>query len=219
MQYLQLNMKQLVFIVTIFLPIVSLSQHALLSTDNTRVLYVNLENKISISVPGYSCEELQLRADSVMMEGDGCNYIVTVKRPYIAYRKWNNINFIISSKKTHRAIDTVSIPLRYFPDPIMKIAYGKKVNDSLFIEGPVLIGADGSYIESLFRLVEFEVTIVRGDGEILSQHKNIGSYYDATVISFFKKAKSGDKLFIEEVKAIGPDNKQRKLNSIMHIFP
>src|SRR4051812_32548704 len=87
----------------LFLPLFSSGQVAVLSTDQTRVLYARMENQVSLSVPGYPCEDLRIRAANCSIKTAGCSYTVTPDSV-------SAIVFIIRSKKYNKVIDTVTVP-------------------------------------------------------------------------------------------------------------
>lgn len=188
----------------------SYGQAAVLSTEQTKVLYAGFENKISIAVPGYSCDDLKVEAAHCSIKGEGCSYLVTpgTVSPLV---------FMIRSKRDKKLIDTVTVPVRHIPEPRVKIAEGRDNMGAILKEGPVVAGDDGSNLEGFFRIMDFEVTMLRGDS-IVYQHKTTGAHFDAATKTMIESARPGDKIFLEEIHVMAPDGKRRLFNNITYLF-
>lgn len=196
---------------SLFLPTTLFSQSAVVSTNQTRVLYTHLKNEVSVAIPGYRCDELSLEADNCNVEGKGCTYLITPKEEV------NQTTLVITHAKTRKALDKVQLPVRRLADPKVIIARGKDNTGPIIKDGPVIISDNCTYIENFFKILEFEIFILRGDS-IIFQHKTIGSHFDAATIAVIDSAQSGDKLFMEEIRVMGPDRKTRLFNTIAYKF-
>lgn len=201
---------RLIWLLMLFFPSFCYGQAAVLSTEQTKVLYAGFENKISIAVPGYSCDELKVEAAQCSIKGEGCSYMVTPGAV-------SSLVFVIRSKRDKKLIDTVTVPVRHIPDPRVKIAEGRDNKGAILKEGPVVAGDDGSNLEGFFRIMDFEVTMLRGDS-IVYQHKTTGAHFDAATKTMIESARPGDKLFLEEIHVMAPDGKRRLFNNIAYVF-
>lgn len=195
----------------LFLPTTLFAQSAVVSTNQTRVLYMHLENEVSVAIPGYSCDDLLLEADNCNVEGKDCTYIITPKEEI------KQTILIITHAKTRKVLDKILLPVRRLADPRVIIARGKDNKGVIIKDGPVIISDNCTYVESFFKILEFEITILRGDS-IIFQHKNTDSHFDAATIAAIDSAQSGDKLFMEEISVMGPDKSRRKFGTIIYRF-
>ncbi len=188
----------------------STGQVVVLSTEQTKVLYAGFENKISIAVPGYSCDDFKVEAAHCSIKGEGCSYLITPGTV-------SPLLFIIRLKRGNEIIDTVTVPVRHIPEPRVKIAEGWDNNGAILKDAPVMVGDDGSNLEGFFRIMDFEVTMLRGDS-IIYQHKTTGAHFDAATKTMIESAQAGDKLFLEEIHVMAPDGKRRLFNNIAYVF-
>lgn len=191
-------------------PIFCDAQHAIISTDQTRILYASLKNKVSIAVPGYRCDDLQLKAEHCSIKGSGCNYVIIPEDQKEAI-------FIISVGKSHRIIDKVIIPIKHIPDPVVKIAPGKNNTGAIITDGPIIVGEDGANLGSFFQIAGFKVTIISNEITIY-QAKTSSSHFEPATLAAIAAAKPGDKLFVEEIQVIDPEGRMRRFNSISYQF-
>lgn len=201
---------RLIWLSVFFLPLPSYGQSAVLSTEQTKVLYRGFENKVNIAVPGYTCDDLKLEAAHCNLKGEGCSYLVTPDSV-------SPLVFVIRSKRDKKLIDTVTVPVRHIPEPRVKIAEGWDNKGAILKEAPVVTGDDGSNLEGFFRIMDFEVTMLSGDS-IIYQHKIIGAHFDAATKAMLESAQTGDKLFVEEIHVMAPDGRRRLFNNIAYIF-
>ena len=190
-----------------------LAQRVVLSTDQTRFLYARLENKVSVAVPGFECGDLLLESANCTIEGEGCSYIVIPADV-------KNAVLMVRSKKSHTIVDSVKIPVVRMNGLKVKIAAGPDNTGSLIEDGPIIEGLAGDcsiVADRFFRLKGFSVSIGRGR-DIWYQGDTKGSHFTAEMLAAFKKAQPGDKLYFENVKVIGPDNRERSMCSITYVF-
>lgn len=195
----------------LFLPPTLFAQSAVVSTNQTRILYAHLENEVSVVMPGYRCDDLLLEADNCNIEGKDCTYLITPKEEV------KQITLIITHAKTKKVLDKIQLPVRRLADPRVIIARGKDNAGPIIKDGPIIISDNCTYVESFFKILEFEITILRGDS-IVFQHKTINSHFDAVTIAAIDSAQNGDKLFMEEIRVMGPDRKTRLFNTIAYKF-
>jgi hypothetical protein len=79
------------------------------------------------------------------------------------------------------------------------------------------VGQDCSFPDSFFHIAEFLVTIYHGE-EKMYEHKTIGSRFEPETWAAIEKAGPGDKLFLEEIRVIGPDKRWRLFNPVVYQF-
>lgn len=202
--------NRLIWLLMLFFPSFCYGQAAVLSTEQTKVLYAGFENKISIAVPGYSCDDLKVEAAHCSIKGEGCSYLATPGTV-------STLVFMIRSKRASKLINTVTVPVRRIPEPRVKIAGGLDNKGAILKEAPVVAGDDGSNLEGFFRIMDFEVTMLRRDS-IIYQHTIIGAHFDAATKAMLESAQTGYKLFLEEIHVMAPDGKRRLFNNIAYVF-
>lgn len=181
-----------------------------LSPDKMNVMYVGVENPLSVSAAGVPSASIQVKGGGIQIE------------------KKSNQSYIAKPSKPGRATITVSgqgldpqnfeFRIKRIPTPSAKI--GSK-DGGLISKGelqlykridPVLENFD---FDATCRIAGFEVTREKKNGDIYS-HTNRGGTFSAEVNRMIAKAKRGDKFYFEKIKATCPGDKAgRNLNSIV----
>ena len=222
----------LAFIFLLLLSLGCRSQHVIVSATKMNVLYVGVENPVSFAAEHTRCSELVLAIENGTATRTGdCDYNVVVTKP------GNTTIFIL------KGTDTLSKTLyrvRGFPDPSTKYRGNGPywlLLDSLRMEtGLVPVLDDNFNFDARFTMVSYEVTVFRSkkiggekkvycsdclekiekEGyETVFYTVNEGEAFNDLLKDFIKnKLMPGDKVFIEEIKARGPDGKIRTLSSI-----
>lgn len=191
------------------LPVSSFAQHAVASTTNTRMMYMGIQNKLSVAMPGYACADISIAMDSCMIEGSACDYSITPKYP-------GNRTLRILSKKTKKLLDTITIPVRILPEPVVQLGITGD-GGHFFLPGPqAYIQAWPGYYIGL-EILEFGV-IIYHDKQIVFHEKNNGPRYNEAVLNAIGKMIPKDMIAIENVIVIGPDNIRRKLPGTEYKF-
>lgn len=89
---------------------------------------------------------------------------------------------------------------------------------NLFKDGPIIVGYDGSSLQNLFKIVEFQVGFLSKESGVYHQILCKGDKYADKVLDLIKNAKKGDKIFIEDITVEGPDGTKRKMTSVVYLF-
>lgn len=187
------------------------AQKAVLSTESTKVLYRSVDNEVSIAVPGYACAEIVLESADCAIKGEGCRYRLMPGNVPAAV-------LIIRAGKSRAVIDSMQVPVRSLPQSLsVKIASGKENRGPILEDGPFLISEEGPVPEALFRIVAFEVSLVRKDS-ILHQCRTKGSHFEAATISAIRQAQAGDRLLLEDIQILAPDQRKRLMSTVVYTF-
>lgn len=205
--------KTVILILYSLLPSICMGQRAVISTNNIKELYAGVKNEVSIALPNTPCNDIQLSATQCKVIGRGCNYII------IPSTDTNNIATIITihNKKKSVVADTIGVPVKHINDMLVKISESSVNRGPLMKSGPIITSKTCPIIEKFFKITEFNVTILR-DTAIIFDYRNVGCRFDKESLDALKKTKKGDRLFIEEIKVIGPDKTYRMMGTISHKF-
>jgi gliding motility-associated protein GldM len=98
---------------------------SVISPDKMNVLYTSVENPVSISVPGYSSDELSLSSNfsqcKVKWKKNG-TYIITIPEQRGKSAK-KELKLIVKSKATNKAVgEPISFRIKNVPDPIPMVS-------------------------------------------------------------------------------------------------
>lgn len=210
----------------LLLPLHSLSQHGVISATKMNMLYIGVENPVSFAFEGIKCSELTLAIQNGSLKRTAeCDYDVTVTKPGSATL------FILKGKDTlSRTIYRVA----NIPDPVLDDYWQMKLVplDSLRSQTGLQTTIRNFIYDGKFSIVSFMITVVRGkklDGskvycaecfkkiegdyyEVVFSATNEGANFNNQVKAFVQtKLMPGDRIFLDEIKVKGPDNRIRQL--------
>lgn len=184
------------------------------SPTKMNVLYVGVDNPISVSVPGVAPENVRptlsggnLAPDSKAGKG---NYIATVKGGKTA-----TVNVSAELGGSMRAMGKFDFRVKRVPDPEAYCAGqtdGLISKNKLAAAGAVIPKMKNFDFDLTFRVTSFEVTMNIG-GDLLTTSAK-GNRFTDGMKGKIKSLKSGSRVYIENIKAVGPDGIPRKLKPI-----
>jgi hypothetical protein len=194
------------------------------------VLYIGVENPVSFAVESIKCSELTMIVENGSAKRSGeCDYDVMVTKPGAA------LIFLIKGKDT---IYKTTYRVKKIPNP--RTTWGKDESywllDSLRSQSALSPNINNFDFDAIFSIVSFEITVVRNkkrndDKRIYCDEcfKKIGTEYYEVIFSklneggdfndLFKEfiqheMRPGDNVFLDNIKARGPDKMIRHLGSI-----
>lgn len=189
------------------------SPNLVVSPTKMNVFYRGVDNPVDISVSGYSSKDVAASMDNGSLSKAATGYIVkpgkgneatvsaTVTNPDGSKKSMPGIKFRVKN---------VPSPTPYFG--------GKSVDDAT-IKKTELTAAAGVIAKMIdfefdlrFDVVEFKVTMMVNGTPIEKMTK--GPAVSGDMKEIFQKAKPGQKVYIEGIKARGPDGTVRNLGSL-----
>jgi len=190
-------------------PLHAFCQQAVVSADQTRLLYHGIDNAISIAVPGYASEDLRVQSSTCRVSGGNGHFTV---RP----DSLKTAVLVIRSEKQQRIIDSVSIPVKQLPDLYAVLATGK--NTGTILKDKPSVAGEGNNMDmsGFFKIISYTVTLCRGP-EILYHKAYTDEPYDTALLLAIEHATPGDMLFWEDIRVLGPDKSMRYLASVQYI--
>jgi gliding motility-associated protein GldM len=183
------------------------------SPDKMNVFYVGVENPVSVSVSGIPGDKIfpSITNGQIQKQRDG-KYIVLPKRP------GNSLVTVFAEiEGTRKNMGTSPFRVKGLPDPVVKVA-GKKGGK---IERNVLAAQTGVFADMEdfdfdleFKIIEFTVSTTDRGGYYISESTK-GNIFTPAQKGLIKNLRRGQRLNIEDVKAIGPDGSVRPLAPIV----
>jgi gliding motility-associated protein GldM len=183
------------------------------SPTKMNVFYRGVDNPVSVSVSGYSNKDIVATATNGALTKSADGYIMRPGKDGEAL-----IGATVTNPDgTKKSMPGLKFRVKNVPNPTPYFA-GKSVNDET-IKKAELTAAAGVIAKMLdfdfdlkFEVVEFKVTMVVG-GTPLEQATK-GPAVSSAMREMFAKAKPGQKIYIEGIKARGPDGTVRNLGSL-----
>lgn len=187
---------------------------AVVSPDKMNVFYIGVDNPVSVSAPGVAMEAL-----NVSISNGSITPTSKSQGKYVVKVSGGGEAVVSVSTKTPeggtKSLGKSDFRVKRVPDPVAYIASQK---DGLIPAGKLV--AAGAVIPKMenfdfdlnFRVTAFELSMnVGGDFVTMSTS---GNRLSAEMANRIKSAKRNTKIYIEEIKAVGPDGIPRKLAPI-----
>lgn len=184
------------------------------SPTKMNVLYIGVDNPISVSVPGVAPENVRptlsggsLTPDSKAGKG---NYIAK-----ISGGKKATVSVSADLGGSMRPMGKFEFRVKRVPDPEAYCAGqtdGLISKNKLAAAGAVIPKMNNFDFDLVFRVTSFEITMNIG-GDLITTTAN-GNRFTDGMKGKIKGLKSGSRVYIENIKAVGPDGVPRKLKPI-----
>jgi gliding motility-associated protein GldM len=183
------------------------------SPTKMNVFYIGVDNPVDISVPGVPADKIFPGIDNGLIKqvGKG-SYIVNPSRA----GQNANVTVLAEIDKARKNMGTKTFRVRIVPDPVAKV-YGIKGGGG--IDRNVLLAQTGVVAEMenfefdlAFRVTEFTVSTVVGG--FTTDKSTKSNRFSQEQYNLIKQTSKGQKVYIEGIRAIGPDGTTRQLGSI-----
>lgn len=183
------------------------------SPTKMNVLYIGVENPVSISVPGVPTENLQpsLSGGTLRPGKEKGEYIAEVKGGSEATVSVS-AKFMVDGKPTTKNMGSFKFRVKRVPDPVAYIANKKDglvSANELIAAGAVIPKMENFDFDLQFKITSFDLSM-NMQGDFITKSAT-GNRLSPEMATMLKSAKKGTKIYIEEVKAVGPDGVPRKL--------
>jgi gliding motility-associated protein GldM len=183
------------------------------SPTKMNVFYLGVDNPVDISVPGVPADKIfpTISNGAITKVGKGSFVVNPGKAGQNA-----DVTVLAEIDKVKRNMGTKTFRVRIVPDPVAKV-YGIKGGGG--IDRNVLLAQTGVVAEMenfefdlQFRVTEFTVSTVVGG---FTTDKSVKSNrFSSEQMALIKQTTKGQKVYIEGIRAIGPDGTTRQLGSI-----
>jgi gliding motility-associated protein GldM len=196
----------------------SFQPSATIAADAMNVLYIGLENPMSISVPGVTPGNTSVTSGagiSLVKKGDG-KYVATVS----AGQKESSIS--VSAKMpdgTSKRMGEQKFRIKTVPKPVAQLgtlisgAYNK---GEISMQSFLYAYLDGFVFDGVkFTVTKYQVIFMPKRGYM--EEASVSGNGTAAIKTFANKAKTGDMLVIQGIRATGPGG-EKPLNPITYTF-
>ncbi len=199
---------------------------ASLQLDKMNVFYIGVDNPVTVSAAGYAVEDVYLKLPpGGSLTGANGHFNVRVTQVSASFA----VDIMAKSKVKGGEdikVSTTIIRVKQIPNPIAKLL-GKTEGGMSYATFRTAIAPlavmENFEFDTKFVITEFQFSMLpKGADYIPPQLVKMPSggkgarFSDNSLVGgLITKAKPGDRIFIESIKAIGPDAKVRSLNPII----
>jgi len=193
------------------------STGASMQLDKMNVFYIGVPNPVTVSAAGYSLEDVYVNIPgaTVTPGKEKGKYDVTVSQQ-------GTVEAAIMAKTKEAGAKKVGgqmVRVKYIPDPVAEVgnkSNGVMASSTFRAQAGVVASLKAFDFDARFTTTSFQFSMLPKRGELIGPFlcNNARFSSNAQVVQAMERAKPGDKVFIEEIKAVGPDKRQRPINSI-----
>ncbi|KAA2244701.1 gliding motility protein GldM [Chitinophaga agrisoli] len=183
-----------------------------ISADKMNVLYIGLQNPISISAAGVPAESVNasINVGSIRKQGAG-NYMVTVANPGRAI-----INVIANVDGKTKSLGSKEFRVKMIPDPVLKVGVNKsgtmKAAD-FKVQGGLRADLENFEFEGVkYDVVSYRVGIEARGKDYVEGEAN-SAYFPNNVVGAVRSLRAGDQVYFDNVKVKGPDGIVRNMGN------
>ena len=183
-----------------------------ISADKMNVLYIGLQNPISISAAGVPAEQVSasISGGNIAKRGSG-EYIVTVSQPGKAV-----INVVANIDGKTKSLGQKEFRVKRVPDPVLKVGMNKggsmKAAD-FKVQGGLRADLEDFEFEGVkYEVIGYRVGI-SAKGKEYQEGDATSAYFPGSVAASIRSLRPGDEVYFENVKVKGPDNLVRSMPS------
>ena len=187
---------------------------ATISNVDLNVVYLGIDNKFSISVPGVTAEDIEVSARGAKVQKSGAYYIINPTQD-------KDIDIIVSARLEDKLVQMGNMRYRvkYIPDPKSFVSY----YDAGGVERQV---QEGRLSKRILRSDKFAIIASYGADELIQANFDVVSFSMTTKIGTvdatgdkltnrqlqdINRLERGDIITFRNIKAKGPDGKIRTL--------
>ncbi|WP_088655629.1 type IX secretion system motor protein PorM/GldM [Geofilum rhodophaeum] len=185
-----------------------------ISPTKMNVFYEGVDNPVSISVPGIPSESIIPRISSGQLLRRGSDYIV---RPANGSSgKEVTISVSADVNGNTRVLGRQNFRIRRVPDPVAKVnnqregAIGRNI---LLAQMGIVADMENFEFDLQFKVTEFTVATIRG-GYVVDAKSNSNLFTDEQK-ELLRGTVRGQRVYIQDIQAVGPDGRRRSLGSII----
>ncbi|TRX61578.1 gliding motility protein GldM [Carboxylicivirga sp. M1479] len=190
--------------------------NAVISPLKMNVFYEALENPVEVSVPGVPANQLEVSFSNATKRSQGDGVYIVIPKPGFAGGK-SIVTVYANISGERQRIGSKEFRIKPLPLPYATFAGkrdGKVKKNLLKVQNGIFatMGPDFDF-ELEYKVTQFSIAATKG-GFFQSEPSKSNRLTDAQ-IELINSLGRGAKLMVEEIKAIGPDKRNKKLAPIV----
>jgi gliding motility-associated protein GldM len=184
-----------------------------ISPTKMNVFYEGVDNPVAISVPGANSNQLSVSMTNATFTKSGDGYLVRVKPGTAGGKSTISVTAEIDGKR--RNLGSMDFRIKRIPPPIAKIA-GKsegKISKSLLLEQSGVFAVMEEFdFELEYNVTRFVVSAVKNGYSV--DEPSTSNRFTPAQKELIKSLGRGGRVFITEIRAVGPDKVSKPLGGI-----
>ena len=186
---------------------------ASLQLDKMNVMYIGVDNPVTLSASGYNIEDVSLNMPGATLKSDGKGkYLVRVS-------KQGTTKYSINARTRSGGSAQVGggeIRVKYIPPPeaeVGGVSSGLLATNQAKAQMGVVAELKNFDFEARFVVQSFHFVWLAQNGQVRDA-QNSGAVFTSTTKNLMQQSKPGDRWIFEDIRAKGPDGRTQKINSV-----
>jgi gliding motility-associated protein GldM len=213
------NFKPIVIVILLLLNVQLYAQteyNAVVAADIMNLFFIGIDNPVSIAVSGIANDKLIVSIKNGSITGSKGKYIVKV----------DNLNDVVIQVAAELKPGEIKVcgssifRVKRIPNPIPCVNgncnANVTINKTELLKNPELTVKSMVPFELTFQIVSF--TMAYSSHNTIISETATGNKLSQKMIETISNMVSGSKIYFEDIKALGPDDEVRNLNSITVIL-
>ena len=180
---------------------------AVVSPDKMNVLYIGVDNPISVSVPGFPADKIVASITQGSLSGSNGKYTARVTSTGDA-----KISVSVRTEDGTKSMGVSDFRVKRIPDPKVMVgnAEGPVINAGTLRAMPGITAiADNFPFDVNFQVRGFEVLYKKGNSAQLFSAINQGPLFSGEVKNMLNQVQPGDRVWFDNIKVAAPDGTTR----------
>lgn len=189
------------------------SPNVVISPTKMNVFYEGVENPVEVSVPGIPSENLRVSITNGKITRRGAGYIVQPTNGSAGRESVISVSANVNGND--RNLGRKSFRIRRVPDPVAKVNNqrdGTIPKAILTAQLGVVADMEDFEFDLQFKVTGFSVAVIR-NGYIVD-YKSNNNLFTEEQKELMRGANRGQRVFIQDIQASGPDGRRRALGTI-----
>ncbi len=189
---------------------------AAVSPDKMNVFYIGVENPVSVTAAGFTADKISVNISQGAIAGAGGKYVVTQTNTGTANITVTGTTISGKEKKTVN-IGTFPFRVREIPPPIPMIGnqQGGSMPAALFKAQTGMAAILQNFeFDYKYQITKFDCSYIAKRQDIVSAPTNNGPMFGDQIKNFQSRCKPGDVFYFENIWAVGPGTKPKKLGTL-----
>lgn len=189
------------------------SAGASLQLDKMNVMYIGVDNPVTLSASGYNIEDVSLSIPGATVAPDG-------KGKYnVRVSKQGEVTYAINARSRSGETAQVGggkIRVKYIPPPEARVAgkaSGRVRAGEAKVQMGVVAALDAFDFDAKFTVQSFRFVWLPQNGEVREVMNN-SALFNETTKGYMQQSRPGDMWIFQDVVAKGPDGRNQSVNSI-----
>jgi gliding motility-associated protein GldM len=196
---------------------------ASMQLDKMNVFYIGVPNPVTVTAAGYSVEDVSLDIPGAKsVSGEKGHYSIEVD-------KIGKVQVGIMAKTkegSKKKVGEMEVRVKRIPDPVAKV--GGKISGSFSaptFKVQIAPAATLDYFDfdAKFKITHFEFAVLPKGGDYqgpISVDSKTGTRFtdNQNVMQMMSRLKAQDRVFIDNIKAVGPDGTVRNIGSLTYLM-